>query len=1053
MSQAPRILFTTAVACLLISGIAGLVYEVVWARYLALFLGHTSHAVVVVLVAFMGGLAVGNAWLGSRADRVRRPLALYAWLEIGIGLYALVFPYYYEACHRAYITLARAWQPAGGGLFALRLSFSLWTILLPTILMGGTLPVMVKLVTRSLGELQARVAVLYFANSAGAVAGIVLADFWWIPTIGLQMTVYAGAALNLIVGGTALFLSGWLREEREPLVRSTTAAASTCAGSGMTYAKRDLNLAIAGIGLSGFVAMLYEVVWTRLLALALGSSTHAFSIMLITFITGIALGAWWVGRWKNPQGPMEAFGWAEIALALALAVSMFFYRYLPFWFVRLADMLARRDDVYPLYELIEAMICFLVMFVPTVCLGLTLPLASRIATTEVARTGGSVGAVFAVNTLGTVLGAAVTGLGLMPWLGMARTLALGIAINALVGLLLVLRQMPRSQRIVLSSAPCGAAVLVFLAGLQFDDDWRRVFTLGLWRNPITPTSLAQYQKLADDNHITYYKDGAGSTVSVHRWNEGKKDILFLKINGKTDASTGRDVATQLLSGHIPMLLHSHPANALVIGLGSGMTCGAVMRHPTMEHLDVVEISPEVVAAARLFGFANDQILDKPKTRLIVEDAKSFLQITDQRYDVIISEPSNPWMAGVAGVFGLEHYASCRARLKPGGLMVQWVHTYESGDAALAMVLATFLSVYPCVSVWQGTLGDLILIGSLQPLRVDLAELERRFELLEVKADLERIDLTRLPVLLARQLISEQNTAFILEPDMPRQSDYYPTLEYLAQRSFFSRSVATLLEAFDENASPRPTTLLARYLAERPLRESDFIAMGLYFSTHHLPDAALFRSALYRWQRDFPQSMTALDLAARLEDPRPAAELHAKDMATMKDQIFKQAETDPELLQLYVRFLLQTYRTQRSALYLPPTAELETALQRLLETDKGNQRVHMLRLAELAWDRGDDSACLSWGASALHPDTSKSGPVKFDLDPKAPARILGRMVESLWRAGKITDAWDLRQQARENGFVGKQAKNRDPLLDMSYRKVAASLAQAPPGRENYGGARQ
>ena len=427
MNRSSVLLLPTAIFCLLISGAAGLVYQVAWMRYLSLFLGHTSYAVVAVLVAFMGGLALGNAWLGARADQVQRPLALYAWLEIGIAGYAVFFPYYYDWCDEAYVGLARSWQLGGAGLLGLKFGFSLLTILLPTVLMGGTLPVMTKLVTRSLGELRKRVSTLYFINSLGAVVGCFLADFWWIPSIGLQATVLAGAALNFVVGAVALFVSGWIKEERRGANGSGDSQTGT---SEEMFTPREITLAVVGIGISGFVAMLYEVVWTRMLALALGSSTHAFSLMLITFIAGIAVGAWRVGRWKRLRRTLDAFGWAELALAITLLVSMLFYERVPYWFTRLAGVLARRPEVYPLYEFVQSLICFAVMFVPTVCLGMTLPLVSRIATAELARTGRSVGRVFSVNTLGTVLGAAVTGLWLLPWLGLARTLALGIALNA-----------------------------------------------------------------------------------------------------------------------------------------------------------------------------------------------------------------------------------------------------------------------------------------------------------------------------------------------------------------------------------------------------------------------------------------------------------------------------------------------------------------------------------------------------------------------------------------------------------------------------------------------
>src|SRR5438034_4755673 len=446
MNRSNALLLPTAIFCLLVSGAAGLVYQVAWMRYLSLFLGHTSYAVVAVLVAFMGGLALGNAWLGARADRVQRPLALYAWLEIGIAGYAVFFPHYYDWCDEAYVGLARSWQLGGAGLLGLKFGFSLLTILLPTVLMGGTLPVMTKLLTRSLGELRERVSTLYFINSLGAVVGCFLADFWWIPTFGLQATVWAGAALNFGVGAIALFVSGWIKEEQAGANESRDSQKHSTEAQEV-FTSHEIMLAVVGIGISGFVAMLYEVVWTRMLALALGSSTHAFSLMLITFITGIAVGAWIVGRWKRLRRTLDAFGWAELALAITLLVSMLFYERVPYWFTRLAGVLARRPEVYPLYEFVQSLICFAVMFVPTVCLGMTLPLVSRIATAELARTGRSVGRVFSVNTLGTVLGAAVTGLWLLPWLGLARTLALGIALNAGIAAFVLGRNRPMLRRL------------------------------------------------------------------------------------------------------------------------------------------------------------------------------------------------------------------------------------------------------------------------------------------------------------------------------------------------------------------------------------------------------------------------------------------------------------------------------------------------------------------------------------------------------------------------------------------------------------------------------
>jgi len=1036
MKGRPGLILGTAIFCLLVSGAAGLAYQVVWMKYLSLFLGNTSYAVVAVLVAFMGGLALGNAWLGARADGIRRPLAMYGWLEIGIAVYALLFPFYYDLCHQSYVGLARSLQPGRAGLLALKFLFSLLTILIPTVLMGGTLPVMTKLVTRSLGELRERVATLYFINSVGAVAGCFLADFWLIPATGLQATVTAGAVMNMLVGAVALLVSSGIDEGKglPPAEAKEPAAVEE-----EVFTPGELKLAVVAIGASGFVAMLYEVVWTRLLALALGSSTHAFSIMLITFISGIAFGAWVVGRWKKLRRIMEAFAWAELALAATLLGSMFFYERLPFWFVNIAENLARRPDAYPLYEMAQGLICFAVMFVPTTCLGMTLPLVSRIATAELARTGRSVGAVFSVNTLGTVLGAAVTGLWVMPWLGLARTLALGIALNLTIGIVILLRKRTRWRPLIAASASLVAVALVALAGRLFDETWKRAFTMGLWRET-APADLKAYRDRIHSLTLAYYRDGAGSTVSVHSTGVGTNDTLALRVNGKTDASTASDMPTQLLVGHIPLLLRPDSKRVLVIGLGSGITCGAAMNHPSVERLDAVEISPEVAKAARLFAAHNGKVLDNPRFRLVVDDAKSFLQMSDERYDVIISEPSNPWMAGVAGVFTREYYENCHARLQTNGLMTQWVQVYESDDRVVGTVLSTFGSVFPYMSVWRGGVGDLILIGSRQPRKIDFDALQKRFYTPAVWADMQRIDLWRLPVLLSQEMISPHHAVFVPGPEAHVHSDFYPVLEYLSQRAFFVRGAATLHTTFDESFWSRDTTLLAQYLRERPLDENDLKAFTLFQTVNRMGGGRLFHSLLRHWQTEFPRAVAPIELSAKWPLQSAVAPLQALRMAGFRAELLDAASKDPELLRLYAQFLLRTYRAERSVLYTPSDAELRAALERLIETDPPNQRIYRLQLAELAWDRRDDAACLQLARDGFDPQTNGFGPIKFDLDPQAPARVLARLIDTAWNDGRYQQAWDWCRQAKAQGHTGNNDSRAYPILDMLCRKVEAFMNQ-------------
>ena len=1044
MQKWNRNLFALALGCLFLSGAAGLIYEIVWARYLALFLGHTSYAVVAVLAAFMGGLALGNAWLGRVADRVQKPLLFYAWLELGIVAYALLFPHYYEICHDAYIFLARLGYFHGRTLFLLKFLFSLASILLPTLLMGGTLPALTRFVTGSLGELRQTVSALYFINSAGAVVGCVAADFWSIPRLGLEETVLLAAMLNFLAGLSALIVGFRSRS----LASAAVANAAAQTGPGvMIFTTGEIKWVIAAAGLSGFVAMLYEVAWTRMLALALGSSTHAFSLMLITFIAGIATGAWLIHRWKIAGSLLRAFAWAEILLAGTVAISMFFYDLLPYWFVKAGSLLIRRGEAYPLYEALQGAICFSVMFIPATCLGATLPLASRIATATLDEAGRMVGRVFAVNTLGTVLGAVVTGLFLLPTAGLARTFTLGIVLNAAIGVVILGRERRAAQAgnsserwAHLGWALLGALALFCFSGWWFDRTWQAAFSSGLWRSRQLPSSQAAYLAEMRQEQLKYYRDGAGATVSINHWMTAKGEQLALKVNGKVDASTaGLDVSTQLLLGHVPMFLRTGAERVLVIGLGSGMTCAAVGAHPTVKQIDAVEISPEVAEAIKLFAPYNGGIFGDPRFHLIVEDAKSHLQISAARYDAIISEPSNPWMAGVAAVFSQEYYESCRDRLDDRGVMVQWVQIYETSEAAFQIVLATFSSVFPQVSVWQSAQADLLLVGSKQPLKPDLAALEKEFQIPKVKADLDRIDLTRLPVLLSREVISANNARFLVGDGARIHSDFYPVLEYVAQRAFFVGEEAAGWQRLDENLSPRASTLLAAYVQSHPLTEADFKAFGSFFLATHLPPPRLLQTILHRWKQLNPASTLPLQLEAQLSDHRLFSELETMSMSAQRDLVRSSAERDPELLQRYERLLLASYRAQRSIFNIPPDTELRSVIELLLQKDPANQRVYHLHLAELSWDHGDDAACLRDARLGFDPDTAARGPLNFRLDPQAPPLVLALMLEIYWRAGKIDRAAELAREVAANGYLKPGATS--PLLEMSYRKISAAVAQS------------
>lgn len=1051
MKLSLRWLYPTAFWCLLLSGAAALVYQVAWARYLSLLLGHTSYAVVAVLVAFMGGLALGNAWLGRYADRLRRPLALYAWLEVGIALYAVLFPLYFEGCRSAFVGLARQMAAGSGWLLVLKFVFSFAAILLPATLMGGTLPVLTRLVTRSLGELRPRVAGLYFVNSLGAVVGVAIADFWWIPSLGLEATVYGAAALNAVVGALALVMNAAIPDaEVEPANPSEEAVAEVPARSDgeETFTPYELRLAVLAAGVSGFVAMLYEVVWTRLLGLALGSSTHAFSIMLITFISGIAIGAYAIGRWQGLRRTFDAFGWAELALAGTLLGSMFFYHLLPLAFSRLGEIVARSPSNHVVYQGLQFLVCFAVMFVPAFCLGTTLPLASRVATSEVARTGRSVGLVFSVNTLGTVLGAAVTGLILLPWLGLAKTLALGVGLNLAIAVAVLVRRSERARKVAILGAPFVVLGLVLLTHAVIGGTWDRAFALGLWRvQPGTPRTLDEYRQAVKNLDVVYHRDGAGSTVVVHAWKptpDAAQADLTLRVNGKIDATSRGDVPTQLLAGHLPMLLHPEATEVLVVGIGSGMTCGAILTHPGVTKLDVVEISPEVRHAAQVyFAPYNKRALEDQRTEVFIDDAKSFLAATDQRYDIIVSEPSNPWMAGVSGVFSLEYYETCRDRLRPGGVMAQWVQAYETDDRTLQTVLATFSGVFPFVTVWQTLPNDLLLIGSVTPIPRDLEAMQRRFDVPSVTSNLREMDLFTLPVLLSCQLVSESNGAFLAPPDAIRHSDFFPVLEYQAERAFFARSGSRWLADLDERNLLRPDTYLGEYLRQRPLTAEDFQAAALFFNTHDVPYPRYMRSLVEAWRARLPDSMLATEFSSKLEYPLPVAALEADRMATVREQMWAASPTELEPLRMYSRHLMNAYRALRSSFHRPPSEELERVLERLAETDSLHRRSHLVRLAEIAWDRGDDEGMLRLAAEAFRPESAGGPPPRLDFDFAGPGEVLFRVIDTLWRQRRFAEALSWCEAVEVGGYLDSRNRLYSSRLDVVVRKVRATLGEDAP----------
>jgi hypothetical protein len=373
-----------------------------------------------------------------------------------------------------------------------------------------------------------------------------------------------------------------------------------------------------------------------------------------------------------------------------------------------------------------------------------------------------------------------------------------------------------------------------------------------------------------------------------------------------------------------------------------------------------------------------------------------------------------------------------------------MHVYETTDPTVGVVLRTFASVFPSVSIWQPAMGDLILIGSRQPLRVDLDATARRFAEPAVQSDLARVGLLTLPTILAREIIPQQNGLYTIPTDVPLHSDMVPQLEYMAQRGFFLKSIADRWRQFREDTSHRASTLLGTYLKSQPLNPADFAAFVRDYQEHQIPEPNVFRSLLLAWQGDATQPAFPLDLWSIASEHMTTAELRVLRMAPFSAAMLAEAGSNPKPLRAYASDLMESYRAQRSVFYLPPTAELERVLQRLADTDRPRRRLYLLYLAELAWDRGEDERCFELGQRAFDPDTAREGPVDFSTDAAAPCAVLYRMIETLYNQRRLDEAWALCQQANAGGYVSRSLV-LFPMLSMSYRKVEAAESLAPPLR--------
>jgi spermidine synthase len=732
-----------------LSGAAALIYQVVWVRSLTLIFGGSHLAVTAVLSIFMAGLAIGGYVVGKYVDTVKKPLRLYGLLELGIALSAILFIGLMNIYPSIYIPLAQGRDDSPLYLSFIRMLFSIIALIIPTTLMGGTLPVLSRFLSHHSRNLRNHLSFLYGFNTLGAVLGATAAGFFLLRLYSVSTTLYIAIFTNATIG----LISILLQDKAAALVaaeRSGPEAESTLSGHETPVQNSKGNippykLVLWGIGVSGFCALGYEVLWSRILTIVVGASVYGFTIMLVAFLTGIALGSEAYGLFPkifkvSDKGPGRSIFWFGIVQmiigATALLVTIYI-RDLPANIVGLQNYFIRISPEYFNAKLwANFVLAFAYMVVPAFFMGLAFPLAGRVHAEYKKRIGGAVGEVLAYNTVGAILGAALSGFVMIYLIGIERSLQMLIVINVGFGLFVVFSA-TNMKRAAMGASALTMAVLLFLA---FNHQALRIWDtsyFAIYRNnqPDAFRTREMIREAVENTDVLYYAEGVEAIVSSVKIKGGDQSFI---TNGRVEASSHLQAQQcQFTLGHLPMLLNKDPKRVLVVGTGTGMTLGATSIHPGVEQITLAEIEPKVIGVARTFDAYNHRVLDNPKLKIVFNDGRNFLMTTREKFDVITADPIHPWFRGAGYLYSTEYFKLASDHLQPGGMVCQWLPIYELTPENVKSVVKTFQENFPYTMLWL-THNDAEIVGSNAPIVIDETDLARRIAEPAIAEDLHRV---------------------------------------------------------------------------------------------------------------------------------------------------------------------------------------------------------------------------------------------------------------------------------------------------------------------------
>ncbi len=740
------------------SGASGLIYQVIWMRQLTLIFGSTVFATSTVLTAFMAGLALGSFYFGRKIDEsTQSPLRIYALLEAGIGAFCLVWPLILSVLGALYVLIHRNITSEFYTLSLIRFVLTFSVILIPSILMGGTLPVLTRFFVKRLEQLGTNIGVLYALNTFGAVIGTVAAGFFLLEALGIRWTLGVGIAINFAVAAIALVLvprvSGTEMDEPRDEVAQQEEPETTPQSP-------ERNLVLWAIGISGFCALAYEVLWTRIMVFFLGSTTYAFATMLAAFLFGIALGSMVFARWVDRiKQPIATFGILQLGIGLLALILM------PA-FEELYAMTSTFQSTFGGSRFWAFFSCFLVMCLPTFLMGASFPLVTKIYTGSERQLGRSIGNVYSVNTVGSILGAFCAGFILIPLLGIRPSIVLTVALNTGIGCLLVLKSGQRTDTGTSLLQGMSIGMPILNAGLAV------ILLLTLNQPLFLKSAIFKTQRPGDT--LVDYNEEVDATVTTLKDDEAVYR-LYVDTNQAADASRW-DSPSHRVIAHLPLLLHPRPKRALVVGFGMGLTSYSITQHGV--RVDAIELSRGVISAAQKhFTHVNGNVFESPLFNYKINDGRNHILMTKTKYDMISTGIIHPLVsAGSSNIYTADFYRLCRRILSEDGIMCQWVPLHRLPEEHYKMIVRTFIEVFPHTTLWYKYTPDfVILIGTPELLRIDFKNFIARAQIASISEGLAADDLDGLSLI----------DSFMMGPETVREyvgpgpvhTDNRPRLEF------------------------------------------------------------------------------------------------------------------------------------------------------------------------------------------------------------------------------------------------------------------------------------